>query len=144
MPNKNVQLEYSQIDTVSSQLNNAVSNINPQLLTLKNSVDSLLNDGLFLQQTSPAMQHAYEQFTTQLQQIVTKIGDFAKSSPTSRRRSTTWTPPWRTRSSRAADTAAAPRTARTRRRAPRSAAPFVVSRAVSPRRPPARSPAPGR
>ncbi|WP_405591331.1 hypothetical protein [Streptomyces sp. NBC_01190] len=78
MPNANVQLEYSQIDTVSSQLNNAVSNINPQLLTLKNSVDNLLSDGLFLQQTSPAMQHAYEQFTTQLQQIVTKIGDFAK------------------------------------------------------------------
>ena len=78
MPNKNVQLEYQQIDTVSSQLNNAVNNINPQLLTLKNSVDNLLNDGLFLQQTSPAMQHAYEQFTNQLQQIVQKIGDFAK------------------------------------------------------------------
>jgi uncharacterized protein YukE len=77
MPSNNVQLEYGQIDTVSSQLNNAVQNINPQLLTLKNSVDNLLSDGLFLQQTSPAMQHAYEQFTTQLQQIVQKIGDFA-------------------------------------------------------------------
>lgn len=74
---KNVQLEYSQIDTVASQLNNAVQNINPQLLTLKTSVDGLLTDGLFLQQTSPAMQNAYGEFTTQLQQIVTKISDFA-------------------------------------------------------------------
>lgn len=78
MPNNNVQLEYAQIDAVSAQLNNAVTNINPQLLALKNAVDQLLSDGLFLQQTSPAMQHAYEQFTVQLQQIVTKIGDFAK------------------------------------------------------------------
>ncbi|SEO08710.1 hypothetical protein [Actinacidiphila rubida] len=78
MGSNNVQLEYNQIDTVSSQLNNAVQNINPQLMTLKTSVDNLLADGLFLQQTSPAMQHAYEQFTTQLSQIVTKIGDFAK------------------------------------------------------------------
>jgi hypothetical protein len=78
MPSNNVQLQYGQIDSISAQLDNAVQNINPQLLTLKNSVDTLLNDGLYLQQTSPAMQHAYEQFTTQLQQIVTKIGDFAK------------------------------------------------------------------
>ncbi|MFF5499867.1 WXG100 family type VII secretion target [Streptomyces aquilus] len=78
MPSNNVQLQYGQIDTVSSQLQNAVTNINPQLLSLKGTVDQLLQDGLWLQQTSPAMQHSYAEFTNQLTQIVTKIEDFAK------------------------------------------------------------------
>ncbi|MYT71727.1 MULTISPECIES: hypothetical protein [unclassified Streptomyces] len=78
MPSNNVQLEYSQIDNVATELNHAVLTINPQLMKLKNSVTVLLNDGLFLQQTSPAMQHAYEQFTAQLTQIVSKIEDFSK------------------------------------------------------------------
>ncbi|MFF4354442.1 WXG100 family type VII secretion target [Streptomyces sp. NPDC001530] len=78
MPSNNVQLQYGQIDAVATQLNNAVTNINPQLLQLKGAVDNLLQDGLWLQQTSPAMQGAYEQFTVQLTQIVTKIEDFAK------------------------------------------------------------------
>ncbi|NUO43560.1 MAG: hypothetical protein HOV82_16170 [Streptomyces sp.] len=78
MPSNNVQLEYSQIVTVSTQLQNAVHNINPQLAQLQGSVDNLLNDGLFLQHTSPAMREAYFNFTTQLTQIVNKIEDFAK------------------------------------------------------------------
>ncbi|WP_420036481.1 WXG100 family type VII secretion target [Streptomyces sp. cg28] len=78
MPNNNVQLEYGQIDKVATELDHAVLTINPQLMGLKNSVTFLLNDGLWLQQTSPAMQHAYEQFTGQLTQIVNKIEDFAK------------------------------------------------------------------
>lgn len=78
MAANNIQLEYQQIDTVSLQLTNAVEYINPQLMALKTSVLQLLDDGLFLQRTSPAMQGAYSNFTDQLQQIVTKIGDFAK------------------------------------------------------------------
>ncbi|MEE4543154.1 WXG100 family type VII secretion target [Streptomyces sp. V4-01] len=78
MPSNNIQLQYSQIDTVATQLNNAVTNINPQLLQLQGTVENLLGDGLFLQQTSPAMQHAYQQFTGQLTNIVAKIEDFAK------------------------------------------------------------------
>lgn len=78
MPSNNIQLQYGQIETVATQLNNAVTNINPQLMQLQGTVDNLLTDGLFLQQTSPAMQHAYLQFTQQLTQIVSKIEDFAK------------------------------------------------------------------
>ncbi|WP_331737560.1 WXG100 family type VII secretion target [Streptomyces sp. NBC_00019] len=78
MPSNNVQLQYGQIDTVSTRLQHAVTTINPQLMDLKAAVDNLLNDGLWLQQTSPAMQNAYTQFTGQLTSIVTKIEDFAK------------------------------------------------------------------
>ncbi|MFF4749205.1 WXG100 family type VII secretion target [Streptomyces sp. NPDC002514] len=78
MPSNNVQLQYGQIESVSTRLQHAVTTINPQLMDLKSSVDTLLTDGLWLQQTSPAMQHAYEQFTGQLTQIVAKIEDFAK------------------------------------------------------------------
>ena len=78
MPSNQVQLEYDQIDQTSTQLRNAVTQINPQLLGLKNSVDTLLTNGLFFQQTSPAMQHAYSQFTLQLQKVVDNIDDFAK------------------------------------------------------------------
>jgi uncharacterized protein YukE len=78
MPSNNVQLQYGQIESVSTRLEQAVLTINPQLMDLKASVDNLLTDGLWLQQTSPAIQHAYEQFTGQLTQIVTKIEDFAK------------------------------------------------------------------
>ncbi|MBV2356451.1 hypothetical protein KUM39_19055 [Streptomyces sp. J2-1] len=74
----NVQLDYKAVDEVSKQLNGAVDDVVPRLEVLRNSVDGLLSSGLFLQQTSPAMQHAYSQFTVQLTQVVNKINDFAK------------------------------------------------------------------
>jgi chromosome segregation ATPase len=78
MPSPNeVQLEYEVIESTSSQLNNAVMNINPQLLDLKTKVDNLLTNGLFLQQTSPALQTSYKNFTDMLLKMVTQINSFA-------------------------------------------------------------------
>ena len=78
MPSPNeVQLEYEVIENTSTQLNNAVVIINPQLLDLKTKVDNLLTNGLFLQQTSPALQASYKNFTDMLVKMVTQINSFA-------------------------------------------------------------------
>jgi uncharacterized protein YukE len=77
MPANNVQLEYEQIESVAQQLQSAVANINPQLLDLKSKVDTLLTNGLFLQQTSPALQNSYKGFTDMLLKMVENITNFA-------------------------------------------------------------------
>ena len=74
-----VQLEYEQIEATAKQLNETSDHVNPQLLSLKTTVDNLLDNGLFLQQSSPALQQAYDQFTIQLQKAVDQINDFAKN-----------------------------------------------------------------
>ncbi len=73
-----IQLQYNEIDNATKIMTNAADTINPQLMHLKTQVDQLLANGLVLQQTSPAMQEAYQHFTIQLQQIVDKIKSFAK------------------------------------------------------------------
>jgi uncharacterized protein YukE len=79
MPANEVQLEYQEIDATATALNNAADNLNPQILSLKTAVDNLLANGLFLQQTSPALQDSYDQFTIQLQKGVEQIAQFAKN-----------------------------------------------------------------
>lgn len=74
----NVSIDYAEIETVAKQLQNGVTQVNPQLQALKSSVDGLLGSGLVLTQTSPAMQVAYEKFTASLTAAVENINSFAQ------------------------------------------------------------------
>jgi uncharacterized protein YukE len=77
----NVDVDSDQIQAACSTLNAAVGDIPTELTTLLNSVNSLLDTpegGLWLSQTSPAFQSAYQQFTVSLNQAVAGIGSFSQ------------------------------------------------------------------
>lgn len=74
-----VNISYEAVKGVTAQLNNAVTNIVPQLTTLQTQVNAMLSqDGsLWMNATSPALQNSYQQFNTSLTQAVNGINDFA-------------------------------------------------------------------
>jgi uncharacterized protein YukE len=74
----NVSVDYAEVENVAKQLQSGVNTINPQLQSLKNTVDGLLGSGLVLTQTSPAMQLAYEKFTASLSAAVDNINTFSQ------------------------------------------------------------------
>ncbi|ANW16869.1 hypothetical protein [Streptomyces clavuligerus] len=77
MPSGNISIDYAEIVRVAGVMNQAVNDINPHLLTTKTTVEGLLDNGLFMQQSSPAMKAAYEKLTLSLQQAVESINSFA-------------------------------------------------------------------
>ena len=74
-----IDISYETIQTVAGLLNSAESNIAPQITNLHNQVDGLLQQdgGLWMSQTSPAIQAQYEQFNTAAVQCCTAITNFA-------------------------------------------------------------------
>lgn len=74
-----VEVDYQMIQSVATQLNNAVTTIVPQLTTLKTTVDGMLTQdgGLWMNSTSPALQAQYESFNTNLTNAVDSINQFA-------------------------------------------------------------------
>ncbi|MCX4689533.1 WXG100 family type VII secretion target [Kitasatospora purpeofusca] len=74
----NISLDFEKIETTSAQLDSAAENIVPMLNDLKNNVNNLLGDGMVFQQSSPAMQEAYDKFNTSLLAAMEGIKGFAK------------------------------------------------------------------
>ncbi|MFE7317591.1 hypothetical protein ACFU7T_31475 [Streptomyces sp. NPDC057555] len=77
MPAGNISLDYSEIERVAKVMNDAVRDINPMLLNTKTSVEGLLDNGLFMQQSSPALKESYNNLTTSLQKAIESINSFA-------------------------------------------------------------------
>ncbi len=80
MTTPDIGINYDDISTAASLLNTAANDtIAPELTTLYNSVHSLLQNGggLYMIQTSPAIQSQYDQFNTSAQQCVQAIQSFA-------------------------------------------------------------------
>jgi hypothetical protein len=75
-----VAIDYATIQTVCGALNNAVTNIVPELTSLQTQVDGLLQQdgGLWLSQTSPALQTSYHTFSSSLTNPVNGITNFAQ------------------------------------------------------------------
>ncbi|MEU5159063.1 hypothetical protein AB0G74_05550 [Streptomyces sp. NPDC020875] len=78
MPAGNVNINYSEIIRVSAVMKQAVENIVPMLQSTKTSVEGLMDNGLFMQQSSPAIKASYEKLTVSLTQAMTGITVFAK------------------------------------------------------------------
>jgi uncharacterized protein YukE len=74
-----IALSYQQIAGCCGALNNAVAQIVPELTQLQNQVHGLLSPegGLWMDATSPALQHSYDQFNTSLTTAVHNITEFA-------------------------------------------------------------------
>ncbi|MFJ6217298.1 WXG100 family type VII secretion target [Streptomyces sp. NPDC092296] len=74
----NISLDFDKIEATSARLDSASDNIVPMLNDLKNDVNNLLGDGMVFQQSSPAMQEAYDKFNTSLLAAMDGIKGFAK------------------------------------------------------------------
>ncbi|WP_030609285.1 hypothetical protein [Streptomyces sclerotialus] len=77
MPAGNINIDYNEIQRVSGVMKQAVNDINPLLLSTKTSVEGLLDNGLFMQQSSPALKESYSNLTASLQKAVESINSFA-------------------------------------------------------------------
>ncbi|MBF6043707.1 hypothetical protein GO001_00540 [Streptomyces sp. NRRL B-1677] len=77
MPQGNVSIDYAEIDKVAKTMNDAVTNIVPMLQSTKTTVEGLLDNGLFMQQSSPAMKASYEKLTLSLSEAMKGITAFA-------------------------------------------------------------------
>jgi uncharacterized protein YukE len=73
-----IHVTYEDVDNVTKLMNDTVVHINPQLTSLANKVSDLLQNGLFLQQSSAPMEHAYQEFTKQLINVVHNIEQYSK------------------------------------------------------------------
>ena len=75
-----IAIDYTEIQQCSATLTSAVQNIVPQLQNLQSRVNQLLSPdgGLYMVNTSPALQNAYQKFNTQVTQAVNAIDEFAK------------------------------------------------------------------
>jgi len=74
-----IDIDYGTINSVAGLLSSAESNINPQITTMYNQVDGLLqaDGGLWMSQTSPAIWGQYEQFNSAAQNCMAAITNFA-------------------------------------------------------------------
>ncbi|WP_405747230.1 hypothetical protein OG422_29200 [Streptomyces sp. NBC_01525] len=77
MPSGNINIDYSEINRVSHAMNQAVNDINPLLVKTKTTVEGLLDNGLFMQQSSPALKESYTNLTASLHKAVESINSFA-------------------------------------------------------------------
>ncbi|AKG43941.1 hypothetical protein H7827_15450 [Streptomyces sp. JH002] len=73
-----VVFDYDAIDTTASTMGNKLADIAAELTTLKDTVASLLQNGLVFEKASPAMTDAYNQFTSQLDASAKNIDEYAK------------------------------------------------------------------
>jgi hypothetical protein len=75
---KNV-IDDEEINATAAKLDNAVtSTLVPQLTSLQGEVQTLLDGGLKLAQTSPKMLESYTNFNTSVTKAVENIQQFAK------------------------------------------------------------------
>ena len=74
-----IDIDYDTINGVSGLLNSAEANISPQISNLHTQVDNMLmqDGGLWMSQTSPAIQQQYEQFNSAAIQCCNAINSFA-------------------------------------------------------------------
>ena len=75
-----ISIDYSIISAVATKLSNAALEIGPQITDLYKSVDGLLTQdgGLWMEQTSSAIQTVYTTFNTSAGNFVTNLTSFSK------------------------------------------------------------------
>jgi hypothetical protein len=71
-----INLEYGKITDVANLLHNAHEQIVPLIVTLRNRVNTLVEDGLVFKQSSEVIRNTYNQFDTSLNLAVKGIEDF--------------------------------------------------------------------
>ncbi|MEV6846522.1 WXG100 family type VII secretion target [Actinoplanes sp. NPDC051411] len=76
-----VNVDYSQVNSVAAKLTSEGGDIATQLGTLQTTVADLLTSqgGLWLQQSSPVMSHQYQEFNASLTKAIGELSTFAQS-----------------------------------------------------------------
>jgi hypothetical protein len=72
-----ISADYAGIAETSSQLSTQCGIIIPEIYNLMSRVDTLLDNGLYLEQASPALKTAYEEFSRSLQLAASNIQGWA-------------------------------------------------------------------
>jgi WXG100 family type VII secretion target len=76
-----IQVDYSQVETVASRLTTDGADIKSTLVRLQGQVTELLTSvgGLWMQQASPVMSAQYTEFNTALTNAIANLDKFAES-----------------------------------------------------------------
>ncbi len=72
-----ISADYAGIAETSGKLSTQCGIIIPEIYNLLSTVDTLLDNGLYLEQASPALKTAYEEFSRSLQQAASNIQGYA-------------------------------------------------------------------
>lgn len=76
---QDVLLDYEDIDRVAGVMRQKFTDISTELANLETTVSALLKDGLVFQQSSPALEEAYNSFSRQMKDSSANIQVFAQS-----------------------------------------------------------------
>ncbi|GAA3159626.1 MULTISPECIES: hypothetical protein [Streptomyces] len=76
---QDVLLDYDDIKRVANTMENKFTDIANELGDLENTVSALLKDGLVFEQSSPALEEAYQAFSKQMKESSANIKVFAQS-----------------------------------------------------------------
>lgn len=72
-----IHLDYDKISDVSHTMRTKAEDTKEEAETLKKKVDGLLDEGLVLKQSSPALQKSYNDFTHSLKKAIEGITNFS-------------------------------------------------------------------
>ncbi|MCB5909082.1 hypothetical protein [Streptomyces pinistramenti] len=76
---QDVLLDYDDIKRVATTMENKFTDIASELKQLETTVSALLKDGLVFEQSSPALEQAYQAFSKQMNESSANIKVFAQS-----------------------------------------------------------------
>ncbi|MFG2223159.1 hypothetical protein [Streptomyces sp. NPDC048644] len=76
---QDVLLDYDDIKRVATTMENKFTDIASELSQLETTVSTLLKDGLVFEQSSPALEQAYQAFSKQMKESSANIKVFAHS-----------------------------------------------------------------
>ncbi|MFI9601964.1 WXG100 family type VII secretion target [Streptomyces sp. NPDC004069] len=77
--NADVVVDYHEIARVATTMGHKLSDISHELNDLETTVSGLLHEGLVFEKASPALQGAYDDFSSQLKTSAKNIQDYADS-----------------------------------------------------------------
>lgn len=77
MATADVVIDYDEISSSATTMATKLSDISNELTELENTVSNLLQDGLVFEQASPALQEAYNEFSSQMKSSAKSIQDYA-------------------------------------------------------------------
>lgn len=77
MATADVVIDYDEISSAASTMATKLSDISNELTELESTVSNLLQDGLVFEKASPALQEAYNEFSSQMKSSAKSIQDYA-------------------------------------------------------------------
>ncbi|OPC77416.1 hypothetical protein B4N89_43705 [Embleya scabrispora] len=74
-----IKVDYDEIRSAATRMGTKLTDISNELDDLQTQVANLLHDGLVFEKASPALQEAYQTFSTQMKNSAANISAYAKN-----------------------------------------------------------------